>query len=189
MLNKKITRRVFIGATAYVVSAPLLASIYNKKTEINKVVDNGQYFNSQELTVLTDVAEIMIPKTDTPGATDANVSSVLDGLMITWASESTQKQFSSSITQIESLAKATYQNEYKQLPLAQRQQLITELDKAAFANKKSEMSINYRRLKEMIFHVYYTSEQANPDFVLIPGGYRGDLTKAELQAIQARGYL
>ena len=189
MLDIKVTRRVFIGATAYLVSAPLLATIYQPKVEIQKVVDSGQFFTAKELTVLTDVAEIMIPKTDTPGATDVNVSSVLDGLMVTWAGNKTKKQFRNALTQITSLATATYQNDYVKLPLNFRQELLIALDKHAFTNTKTELSEAYRHLKEMIFHIYYTSEQANPDFVLIPGGYRGDITKKELEAIKARGYL
>jgi hypothetical protein len=189
MLTNKITRRVFIGATAYVVSAPLLASIFNTKINMRKVVENGQFFDAYALTMLTDVAEIMIPKTDTPGATDANVASVLDGLMVTWAGSKTKQQYISIIQQIEVIAKATYQGAYQQLSLQQRQQLITELDKRAFVNQETDLSASYRHLKEMIFHVFYTSEQANLDFVLIPGGYRGDLSKAELDVIKKRGYL
>ena len=189
MLNNKISRRVFIGATAYVVSVPLLATIYNTNTKIHKVVDNGQFFKAQSLTVLVDVAEIMIPKTETPGATDANVAFVLDGLMLTWAGTNTKQQYTNIIEQIQSIAKVTYQNDYNKLSLLQRTQLIAELDKTAFANQKTDLSASYRHLKEMIFHVYYSSEEANPDFVLIPGGYRGDLTLTELEQIKARGYL
>lgn len=189
MFTSKITRRVFIGATAYFVSAPLLASIFDKKVDMHKVLNNGQFFDADSLTLLTDVAEIMIPKTETPGATDANVASVLDGLMVTWAGAKTKQQYASIIQQIEVIAKATYQGAYFQLSLQQRQQLITELDKRAFANQETELSASYRHLKEMIFHIYYTSEQANPDFVLIPGGYRADLSKTEFDAIKKRGYL
>ncbi|MDO6693294.1 gluconate 2-dehydrogenase subunit 3 family protein [Aliiglaciecola sp. 3_MG-2023] len=185
----KISRRVFIGATAYIVSAPLLASIFSSKNQIHKIVDNGQFFNAKELTILTDIAEIMIPKTDTPGATDVNVSSVLDGLMVTWAGEKTKQQYRYIISQLDSIAQATYQQTYSHLALSIRQKLIVELDKTAFDKQNTALSKSYRKLKEMIFHVYYTSELTNPDFVLIPGGYRGDITKNELTAIQKRGYL
>lgn len=152
-------------------------------------MDNGKFFSASELTILTDVAEIMIPKTDTPGATDVNVSSVLDGLMVTWAGQKTKQQYRHIISQIDALAKITYQDIYSNLALNNRQELLVELDKTAFTNQKTKLSRSYRKLKEMIFHVYYTSEQTNPDFVLIPGGYKGDISQQELNAIQTRGYL
>ena len=189
MHDIKVTRRVFIGAAVYLVSAPLLVTMYHSEVEIIKVINDGQFFTSQELTVLADVAEIMIPKTDTPGATDVNVSSVLDGLMVTWAGNKTKKQFRSALMDIENLAAATHQNNYVKLPLHHRKELLVALDKQAFTNIKAASSAAYRHLKEMIFHIYYTSEQANRDFVLIPGGYRGDITKKELDAIKVRGYL
>ncbi len=184
-----MTRRVFIGATAYIVSIPLLASTYQPNQQLLTMVDDGQFFNAAELTILTDVAEIMIPKTDTPGATDLNLSSVLDGLMTSWAGHTTKQQYTFIIQQLSQLASSTYQQKYAELSLEQRTALVTEVDKIAFTSKTSELSKAYRKLKEMIFHVYYNSEQTNPDFVLIPGGYKGDISKQTLQAIQAKGYL
>ena len=189
MLDITISRRVFIGASVFVVSAPLLASVLNKNNDLYKVLSDGQFFNANEMTVLTDVAEIMIPKTDTPGAKDAQVALVLDGLMLTWAGKKTKEQYKECIVQIQTIARDTYQEKYIDLSLKQRTQLIEQLDIRAFENKKTGLSASYRKLKEIIFHVYYTSEEANPDFVLIPGGYRGNLTKQELEQIKARGYL
>lgn len=189
MLDIKISRRIFIGAAMFTVSAPLLATVLNHKTQLYKVLNNGQYFNAADMTLLTDIAEIMIPKTETPGAKDAHVIVILDGLMLTWASTKTKQQYQACLAQIKKIAMDTYQDEYMHLSLPQRTELITALDKRAFENPKTALSVNYRKLKEMIFHVYYSSEEANPDFVLIPGGYRGCITKTELETIRARGYL
>ena len=189
MKDFKITRRVFVGAAMYMVSAPLFATRKNTVLDIQHVIKDGQFFSAQELTILIDIAEIMIPRTDTPGATDVFVIPVLDGLMLTWASNETKVQFRACIEQVKSLARDTYLAEYSSLGLTKRQHLVEQIDHSSFNNKKTKLSRNYRPLKEMIFHIYYNSEQANPDFVLIPGSYRGDLSKQELEAIKARGYL
>ena len=189
MLDIKINRRIFIGASVFVVSAPLLSTSLSKENTLYKVMENGQFFDANELTVLMDVAQIMIPKTHTPGAEQAEVASVLDGLMLTWASKKTQKQYKECIATIQSIALDTYQQAYIDASLNQRTKLIEQLDIRAFENQTSVLSASYRKLKEIIFHIYYTSEEANPDFVLIPGGYRGCLSKDELEKIHARGYL
>lgn len=185
MQNITISRRVFIGAAMYLISTPLLASAFNKQTKVLEIKANGQFYSALELTVLTDVAEIMIPKTDTVGATDSHVVPVLDGLMMTWAGTKTKQQFKIGIEQILGLAKDTHGQDYLNLPLNLRHQLIEQLDITAFKNKKSILSANYRHLKEMIFHIYYTSEEANPDFKLIPGSYHGDLTKQQLAKVNS----
>ncbi|EWH08812.1 twin-arginine translocation pathway signal [Catenovulum agarivorans DS-2] len=192
MKDLKITRRVFLGglgASAIVVTAPVLASVVNADTGIQQVTKAGQFFTANELTVLVDVAEIMIPRTDTPGATDVHVMPVLDAMMLTWAGDSTKSQFKALVQQIEQLAKNSFEQEYIQLDQASRNLLISELDKRAFANTKTDLSENYREFKELVFHIYYTSEEANPDYKVIPGGYRGDITKLELIEINKRGYL
>ncbi|MCF2947044.1 gluconate 2-dehydrogenase subunit 3 family protein [Paraglaciecola aquimarina] len=188
MQDLKISRRVFIGAAMYLVSAPIFASSLIKSNKLLKIETSGQFYSALELTVLTDVAEIMIPKTTTPGATDAHVVNILDGLMLTWAGAKTKLQFKTTIEQIQTLANDTHGTSYADLPLNLRQQLIEELDLAAFNNKQTTLSANYRRLKEMIFHIYYTSEQANPDFKLIPGSYHGNLSKQDLNKINS-GFL
>ncbi|MDU0354989.1 gluconate 2-dehydrogenase subunit 3 family protein [Paraglaciecola aquimarina] len=185
MQHISISRRVFIGAAMYIVTAPILASTLNKQTKLAEIKVDGQFYSAHELTVLTDIAEIMIPKTDTIGATDAQVISVLDGLMMTWAGSKTKQQFKTCIQQIGALAKDTHGQGYLALPLHLRQQLIEQLDISAFANKKTQLSSNYRRLKEMVFHIFYTSEQANPDFILIPGEYYGNLTKQQLAKVNS----
>ncbi|GBL05347.1 gluconate 2-dehydrogenase subunit 3 family protein [Glaciecola sp. KUL10] len=183
MIENKITRRVFLGTAAFFVSAPILASL--PKTEssvgIKKILADGQFFNAHELTVLTDIAEIMIPKTHTPGATEAQVIPVLDALMLSWAGNDTKKRYRQLIIQVEKLAQDSYKKNYLESLQPERVSLLTVLDKRSFDNPNTDISINYRKLKELIFHVYYTSEEANPDYVLIPGTYKGCLSKQEYQ--------
>lgn len=181
MSAHKITRRVFLGTTAFVVSAPILARIpaNESKNALQITLEPGQFFSADELTVLTDIAEIMIPKTETPGATDAQVIPVLDALMLTWAGTDTKAGFKALIEQLNQLAVDTFSSAYVKLSKGQRVNLLTELDKRAFAKRSTELSKNYRKLKETIFHIYYTSEEANPDYLLIPGSYKGCLSKDE----------
>lgn len=185
MSEHKITRRVFLGTTAFIVSAPLLAKLpaSESKVGLQKILEPGQFFDAEQLTVLVDIADIMIPSTDTPGASDAHVVPVLDALMLTWAGSETKKRYPALIEQVNQLAIDTYGTAYAASSFDERVALITQLDKRAFANKSSELSTNYRKLKEMIFHVYYTSEEANPDYLLIPGSYKGCVSEAEYKAL------
>ncbi|WP_395344425.1 gluconate 2-dehydrogenase subunit 3 family protein [Ningiella sp. W23] len=185
MLEHKITRRVFLGTSVYVVSAPLLASLpaTQSSNALQKVTEPGQFFNAHELTVLADIAEIMIPKTDTPGATEAHVIPVLDALMLTWAGKETKAQYRAIVRQVEQLSLNTFKSAYVESTFQDREALITQLDERAFENTSSEISANYRKLKEMIFHIYYTSKEANPDYMLIPGAYKGCLSKEEYEAM------
>lgn len=185
MLNNKITRRVFLGTTALVVSAPILAMMpaSSSNNQLHKITQAGQFFDAKQLTVLVDVADIMIPSTDTPSASEAHVIAVLDAMMLTWAGTETKGRYTSFIKQLEQLALDTFQTAYTECSTADRTTLVTQIDQRSFDKQSSELSKNYRKLKEMIFHIYYTSEAANPDYLAIPGTYKGCLSKAEYDAM------
>ncbi|OUS71015.1 twin-arginine translocation pathway signal [Pseudoalteromonas sp. A601] len=187
MSNINISRRVFIGASMYLVATPIWASVFNSANALAVFTESGQFFTADELTILTDIAEIMIPRTNQPGATDAHVINVLDGLMLSWAGVETKFRYKSIIKQVEQIALASFKSDYKSVSQSDRESLITELDKRAFADRTSELSISYRKLKEMIFHIFYTSEEANPNFMLVPGTYKGDISKELLDLYNARG--
>ena len=49
----------------------------------------ARFYTEQELALVTRVSDLIIPRTETPGALDVNVPGYLDGLMSDWASEAT----------------------------------------------------------------------------------------------------
>lgn len=187
MSKVNISRRLFIGASVYFVTAPVWSSVFNSANMLSVFTQSGQFFTAQEMTILTDVAEIMIPKTDVPGATDAHVIDVLDALMLSWAGSETKQQYKFIIKQIDKISLSSFKVDYSNAALTDRESLLIELDKQAFVEKTTELSISYRKLKEMIFHIFYTSEEANPNFMLVPGTYKGDISKEQVDLFNARG--
>lgn len=141
----------------------------------------GRFFNAREMALLADVAEIMIPATDTPGAMAANVHGVVDGLMMDWAVPATRVQFRQALADID--AKAAPHG-FMDRPPAERAALLTSIDIAAFQGQ-GPADQAYRRLKQLIWYAYFTAEGADPDYVAVPGQYRGDLTRTEMKQLVA----
>lgn len=187
-----ITRRVFMGgagAAALVITAPTLVLAKDSATDLQRVLKDGQFFNAAELTVLADVTEIMIPRTDTPGAIDVHLMPVLDGMMLTWAGTNTKKVFRELVTQFNQVAEKTFKKSYDKLDYSRRLAIVEQVDQTAFDNKDTDLSKAYRHFKDISFYIFYTSEEMNEDYRMIPGGYRGCLDKSEKDAILARGFL
>jgi hypothetical protein len=181
MSKVNISRRLFIGASVYFVATPVWASIFNTVNSLSVFSQNGRFFTAKEMTILSDAAEIMIPRTDTPGATDAKVIDVLDALMLSWAGNETKQQYKFIIKQIDLIAQSSFKVNYQSASKADRELLLNELDQRSFAERSTELSKSYRKLKEMIFHIFYTSEEANPNFMLVPGTYKGNITKNQME--------
>ncbi len=183
MSELKFTRRFMLGGALVTVTALHLTGCSAPDTGIVHFDTDGQFFTASELTRLNDVAEIMIPRTDTPGAADAEVAAVVDGLMLTWAIEPTRQQFRDMLAAFDAKAKSDFGKDYEKLLPEERLTLVEAIDTAAFSETPPESAEDYKRLKDLVFRVFYTSEEASADHVPIPGGYYGNLTLEEYEAL------
>ncbi len=166
-----LSRRIFLSA-GVMAAAGFALSGCDQTGDIDLVLEDGSafnYFNSDQATLLSDVADLMIPRTDTVGAADTQTILYLDRLMQDWAEDETQQQIESAIDGLNARANTAHKAAYLTLSKDQRQDLLKVLDDASFSDHPdTEITAVYRRLKWLIFHIHYTSEAANPDFVLIP---------------------
>ena len=185
----EINRRVFLGSMLYVVSASVLPSELKKALNLTVFESDAVFFDAEQFTLVYDIVDIMIPHTDTPGAVDSHTAQVLDELMISWAAPSTQQQFTLFLSDFLQRAKTALNADYLSLNRENRQAFVERIDELAFDTEKSDFSVAYKRFKALIFHIHYSSEIANPNFFLVPGGYRGSLSQNELNAIYERKYL
>ncbi|NNC37587.1 MAG: gluconate 2-dehydrogenase subunit 3 family protein [Hyphomonadaceae bacterium] len=183
MSEQKFTRRIFLSGALLTVTALSLTGCADSQTQLVKMEQAGAFFNPEDLTLLNDIAEIMIPRTDTPGAMDAQVAAVIDAMMMTWANGPTRDLFSNTLQKIELMAETMTGKPYSSLTLKQRQSLISEIDVTAFSDEVPDYAEGYKRLKDLIFRVFYSSEAANADYVPIPGQYRGNLTLGEYESL------
>jgi len=123
------------GTLASGIAVPALAA-----------TETARFFTPDEFRVVAEFAEIVIPRTDTPGAKDAGVPEALDGLMANWASESRKAEFRSLVGRIAAAGVVT-PGAPPQIDLARR------FDAAQMAADPV-----YRRFKELVLTLYYMSE-------------------------------
>ncbi|MGJ8561360.1 MAG: gluconate 2-dehydrogenase subunit 3 family protein [Litorimonas sp.] len=180
-MQKLINRRIFIGGSIATIGVLSISGCQNAETNILLVDQDGQFFTADELTILSDVAEIMIPRTGTPGAIDAEVPAAVDGMMMSWASPSTQDQFRSILEHFNELAQQSYKSDYVKLRPDDRSALVENLDSRSFSKSPTEAAGQYKRLKDIIFLIYYSSEKGIRNFVPVPGFYSGNLTLEEYE--------
>ena len=183
MRQTYFTRRFLLQGSLVTIAALQLSGCHQAGSEIFEITSDGQFFSADELTRLTDIAELMIPRTDTPGATDAKVAAVLDGMMLSWASEETREHFQSALKTFETKALAVYKKTYTSLLAEQRLELLINMDEAAFSKNPDEDLRHYKKLKELVFLIYYSSEEAGGHYVPLPGEYYGNLTAEAYEAL------
>jgi hypothetical protein len=112
------------------------------------------FFSAEPFAVLGEVCDIVIPRTDTPGARDAGVPAFIDALMAHWANGEHRQQISAQLSKISDAARAAGGTNLASLPRDKRIALVSAHDQAGFATDDP----GWRKLKELILVGYYWSE-------------------------------
>ena len=113
------------------------------------------------MAVLSQVVDIIIPRTDTPGAKDAGVPENFDALMRNWASAQHGSQFSALVDEFGVAG-------LMGLAPPERTELVRKID----AEKLALWDPVYARFKELVLTLYYLSEAGATKelrYELIPG--------------------
>lgn len=125
-----------------------------------------RFYQPSELALITRLSDLIIPRTDTPGAVDVNVSGFLDSLMADWASVETQQSHRAALQEIAS----SLSGNFVDLPDEMAVPLLTQLDSAAYSGSGDHRG--YRSVKGLITQAYFASEDGallEQQWVATPG--------------------
>ena len=123
----------------------------------------ARFFTPAEFEAMSEIADIIIPATDTPGARQAGVPEALDSLMVNWASNDRQAEFRSLVGEYVAAGVLT-------LPPEEKIELVRRTD----AQKLEVWEQPYVKFKELVLTLYYLSEAGATEelrYELIPGKF------------------
>lgn len=135
-----------------------------------QLAQSDRFFSEARFAVLDEVAETIIPRTDTPGARDVGVPGLIDALMTNWASDERGRDFRALLDDIDS---AAGRSGLLALPAEERFDLIRRYD----AEKLYEPV--YSWFKELVLTLYYLSEEGATQelrYELVPGAWDASTT-------------
>jgi Gluconate 2-dehydrogenase subunit 3 len=120
--------------------------------------------NPDQRKLVTMIAEMIIPETDTPGATSVKVPEFIDLLLSEWSTDDEKSALLKGLADIDAKASAmsgtsTQQaraTRFIELAPAQRVQLLTTLDAAR--GDKEGAGLAFGQLKTLTVYGYFTSQ-------------------------------
>lgn len=154
-----------LAALAAAVTAPTDMS-RSKKTLLN----------ADQLALVRELGEIIIPTTDTPGAIGAGVHDFINHFVAYCASTAEQQQLINGLTTIEHSAQTRFGKPFLGAGKTQQIELLTNMEKAADGFSQSDRQF-FKQLKALVTFGYYTSEIGASQelaYLAIPGGYKGN---------------
>jgi hypothetical protein len=134
-------------------------------------------FNPAQRALVTNIAEIVIPETDTPGATAVKVPEFIDLIMTERASEAEKAAFLAGLSEIDARSSGMGQARFVDLAPARRTELLAALDGAKLDDKSGAVT-TFRQLKSLTVYGYFTSKPVQQDILktqMFFNGYDGNV--------------
>lgn len=176
-------RRDLLTLLGTVTLSPLLAPLAPARRlalaeSLHAQVAAGQGLGTlspPEAELVREIAEAIIPRTDTPGATDARVAEFVDLLLTEWHSPGERDRFLAGLAAIDAEGRALGGTSFLGLPPERRQSLLLKLD-AAPDRPDGSAAQAVARLKQLTVYGFFTSEaaaEAGLTGPVIPGRFDG----------------
>ena len=170
-----------------VVSAPTVAGVLSGCRRQGGSDWTPSLLSAAQNEMIDTMAEIMIPATDTPGASAANVNRFIDAIVGESWLEADRKRFMSGLEEAQARAKRQHGAPFGELSEEQQTAFVAELDEEHFGPDAEEPDREeppfYRSLKELVIVGYYTSEVGATQELrtnIVPGYYDGDVPYEEI---------
>lgn len=168
------------------VSAPAVMGVLKGCTAKPGIDWKLVFLKEDQASLVSTVSEIIIPRTDTPGAKEVGVPSFIDQMLNEVYSKEDQEYFTKGLTEFSARAKQEMGEEFNDLD---------EEDQAAFVKKVHDEAVNAENttdpapkrpfilnMKELTMLGFFTSEVGATQilqYVPVPGAYKGCIPLSE----------
>jgi hypothetical protein len=154
-----------IGST---IVLPSWANAWNKES-----ISNSQFIiSSSQETVLAEIVETIIPKTDTPGAKDLNIHQFTTKMVTDCYDKKSQDIFSKGIDLVDAAAKKDYSKTFIDCDAKQRLAILNKLSNSENNDEKGFI----RLVKNLTIQGYLNSEYVMTNlrvYEFAPARYHG----------------
>jgi hypothetical protein len=183
-------RREALKRTAWimggVISAPAIMGVLKGCSAKPGIDWKPEFLTKEQAAIVTQVSDIIIPKTDTPGASDVGVPSFIDRILKDVYSKEDQDRFTSGLQAFDEGAKTAHGEIFMDLDEADQQTYVKKLhDEAIQAERNTDPAPKrpfVLMMKELTMLGFFTSEVGATQVLQydpVPGAYKGCIPLSE----------
>ena len=169
----------FLGAALAVPFIPRNAEkALALAADVHRRLGDGFFrtLNPDQQRLVTAIAEMIIPETDTPGATSVRVPEFIDLILTEWASDEERASFLAGLNDIDVQSVAMGSPRFLDLAEVKRGEFLTGLD--AKRPQKVGAGFAFDRIKTLTVYGYFTSEPVQRNVLktqMFFNGYDGNV--------------
>ncbi|HJQ21078.1 MAG TPA: gluconate 2-dehydrogenase subunit 3 family protein [Gemmatimonadaceae bacterium] len=178
-----------LGAAAVIPFLPRSAEAATAIAErLHRAVDVPfRTLNTAQQAIVSEIADLIIPRTDTPSATDVKVPEFIDLILTEWATDEERAKFLAGLDQIDARSVAWVASQpappgqlqpsrFGELTGAQKAGLVNEFDTRREDTEGPGLA--FARLKQLTVYGYFTSKPVHEGVLkerMFFDGYHGNV--------------
>jgi hypothetical protein len=176
-----MNRREVLQLLSGIAVAPMLLSPSPEGLwELGRVIHarlasrTGRSLDAHQMELVTHIAELILPETDTPGATSVKVPEFIDLMLTEWYPPTERERFLEGLADIDARGRRDHGGVFLDLRAADQNALLQALDGVKGAESSAENA--FATVKQLTIYGYFTSEVVMKDvihFQMIPGRFDG----------------
>ena len=186
-MDTTMDRREAIRRTAAllggVMFAPTAAGVLGGCTARSGLDWTPEFFSGPEARLVTALADIIIPETDTPGAAEAGVPAFIEEMVATAYDKAARARFMTGLEAFNEHARTAHGSDYVDLPREVQHAFAAEENTKAIEGGGASETPFFLIIKELTVMGYFTSEVGATEhlqYEAVPGRYDGCVPLAEV---------
>jgi len=167
-----------------IISAPTMIGILNGCTAKPTINWKPDFFTEDQGILISRMAEIILPKTDTPGANDVGVPAFIESMVKSVYKPENRDLFMNGMKAFDEKASSEHGDPFIELDPEEQTAFLKSIHDVAVKEKEEEGSIENKFLmtvKELTVAGFFTSEIGATQLLqydAVPGAYHGCLPVA-----------
>lgn len=132
------------------VSAPAVFGVLNGYAKPPAADWKPAVLGENELAIVSRIVDIMIPRTDTPGALDVGIPAFIDGMLKDVYSQTARERFVQGAHDFDAAARAAHHKPFVKLEPRQQKAFVQQSQDAAIADERAEAERKQKALVQEV---------------------------------------
>jgi hypothetical protein len=188
-MNRREALRLLAAGTILPLAPHSLLALKQARVLLGDAV-TPRTLNPHQFATVKTIAEMILPRTNTPGAADVGATEFIDLILTEWCSDEARASFLSGLADVEARTQTLFGKDFIASSALQQGEILTALGEKLLEESdavrdqtrpshspRPELPQNfYAMLRRLTLTAYYTSEDGATSelkFEMIPGHYDG----------------
>lgn len=174
-MKRREVLRYTAYATGAAISAPLLSSILSGCTEIDDSLDGQQFFGKRDFEFVKNLADTILPKTDSPSASEVGVHTTIDAMVGTVYNKKDRAAYKKGFSSL-----VAHLGNFPDLDAKEKLELLQNLEEG---NASDDVRKAYTDFKQQTIAYYLSTEKIGKNYLNylpVPGDYESCISLDEV---------